>query len=115
MTLKTYSLVNAVERNRRTPDTFEIPSQTERHGLCVGDRVKLGFVWTDRRRTLGAPGAERMWVLITRVGDGVYFGTLDNIPADPFAAVDHGGVVAFAPEHVFGILPTLAACLAKYP
>ena len=91
-----YMLEDGVQRNKQHPDTFYIPSQEERTSLQVGDVAKLVFLY---RESDVICGGERMWVLITKVQDDGYEGTLDNKPF--MADVLHfGEVVRFKPEHV---------------
>lgn len=101
--MKCYGLVDAVDRARRFPHTFEIPPEEEVAALRVGDLVKLGFQWP---RSGGAsripPGAERMWVRVTHAGDG-FVGTLESTPFDPHAAIQRGATVRFSRAHVFDI------------
>lgn len=94
-----YALMNGEERALAHPDTFFIPSRTDRHTLAPGDWVKLGFVPTDE-----AHGPERMWLEVSRKLEGgpyLYEGVLGNSPAY-FApsVIKHGDRVLFSPEHV---------------
>jgi hypothetical protein len=102
MRLLTYTLDNGEERHAAHPDTFEIPDREERHGLRVGDDVKLVFNYDDTRL---AP--ERMWVTVTSVSEGPeYTGALFS---EPLAEMVTGGMlrdrhnVAFRPCHVIDI------------
>lgn len=60
------------------PYTFFMPHAVELAALKPGDGIKATF-----RQTVGDPeySAERMWVLIESIADGVVTGTLDNEPA----------------------------------
>ncbi len=61
-----------------SPYTFFLPHPDELAAVAPGDGIKLVF-----RQLEGAPeySAERMWVLIETVQDGLVTGTLDNQPA----------------------------------
>ncbi len=102
---KHYTMWDAEERNRAHPDTFYIPSETERKTLRAGDFAKVIF-------DVSGYLAERMWVEITGLGDpanGVrYVGKLANEPSkiaahDNSTAVNPlvvGMQVCFEPKHV---------------
>jgi hypothetical protein len=92
----TYDLVDAEERARQHPTTFEIPSVEARRAVRPGDFCKLGFVSAAGR-------TERMWVKVTNAGDAnAYVGTLDN---DPLAIpLRCGELVAFEARHILNIL-----------
>lgn len=88
-----WSLADAVERHRLTPDTFRIPSDEAKAALRAGDRVKV-IVEPDT----GIP--ERVWVTVTAV-DGLV-GTLDSDPAE-LHGLRAGDVVPFELRHVIAI------------
>ncbi len=70
-----YTLDSASETNAEFPDTFPIPSSSERTSLRVGDLVKLLF----RIRTQETTLVERMWVRVEEVlSETEYVGVLDN-------------------------------------
>lgn len=94
-----YVLDNAEERERVSPESFEIPRREVRYALRVGDLVKLLF--KDSETGIG----ERMWVEVTSVGTMdlatgrlPYAGILRNHPGEVDAK--YGDKVKFAPEHV---------------
>jgi hypothetical protein len=67
-------LMSGVERHRRWPDSFWIPSDEEKALITVGTEVKL--MWEDRTGR-----GERMWVEVTSISpDGQLTGTLLNTP-----------------------------------
>jgi len=97
-------LGNGEEYAARSPDTFKIPSRSDRENLAVGDHAKLIF-------QLPEPGSdglngERMWVRVTQVfasGCG-YAGTLANAPT--LLPANLGDPVKFGPEHIIDIIRT---------
>ena len=40
--MQAYRLADGVEKNRQNPDTYEIPSDSDKAALKVGDVAKLG-------------------------------------------------------------------------
>ena len=62
-----YEIVDAEQRNRENPDTFELPSKKRINSINVGDFVKL--IFDDK---------ERMWVKITLRIKDKWKGTLAN-------------------------------------
>jgi hypothetical protein len=68
-----WHLGSGVERNRRHPDSFWIPSDEEKELLEPGVCVKLMFEMKDR-------SGERMWVRVEKVGKKQLVGRLDNEP-----------------------------------
>jgi hypothetical protein len=103
-----WQVASGEARHRATPETFWIPSLTQREGLRRGQAAKLLFeiegqdekgeqdVWT-----------ERMWVLVTeRLQDG-YLGILTNQPAgiEPTDAfyLQERSEIPFRAEHVIDI------------
>lgn len=95
----TYTLMDGVERNKKHPTTFEIPSSAEKQTLKVGEYVKLGFVIDHPDH--GVCG-ERMWVKITKYKAGKGEGTLDNNPMA--VELSHGAVVKFAAKNILDII-----------
>lgn len=93
----TYRLASGVEQHRKTPETFWIPSDSDKAAIKPGDYAKLIF------SVEGNDGpAERMWVLVTaRDGDSIT-GTLDNQPYR--LPLKHGAQIEFGPDHVIQIL-----------
>ncbi|WP_394727574.1 DUF2185 domain-containing protein [Altererythrobacter sp. GH1-8] len=73
-----------------------MPHEAELAALKPGDGVKAIF-----RQTTGETkyDAERMWVLIERIEDGMVFGTLDSDPAD-MPLIEAGMPVAVPLTHV---------------
>lgn len=99
-----WELESAVERHRRAPRTFSIPTAGERANLAVGSLVKLLFLILGRDET-GSPyvQGERMWVVVEEVGDRPrYRGTLESRPRTA-GAIQRGATVWFGPEHVAAV------------
>lgn len=96
-----WGLLDAEAQHLAFPDTFPIPSRTERMALRTGDMVKLVFV-LDPAPASG-PNAERMWVEVrTTHPDGTYDGWLTNKPIVVTSLLP-SAVVAFEARHVAGI------------
>lgn len=98
-----YSLDDAEERNRQSPDTFKIPTRDARDNLEAGHIVKLLFaINVDGDETV-----ERMWVIVERRDGGGYLGRLDNQPAST-DKMPPGMAVRFQARHVIDIHPKRA-------
>lgn len=78
------------------PYTFFMPHPEELGALRPGDGVKAIFTQTEGETKYDA---ERMWVLIERIEDGVVYGTLDNDPSD-MSLIEAGNPVAIPLTHV---------------
>ena len=91
-----------------SPQTFSIPSATERLRLTRGKAVKLIFeVEVEHPDGSLIIEAERMWVIVRDVLPDGFIGILDNKPASFDPADDvylrFGCEVPFAAEHVIDI------------
>lgn len=73
-----YELESAVAANMAHPETFQIPSEEMRTGLCPGDSAKLLFNWINPDGTRQFAPGERMWVLVVRSNNGIYQGVAEN-------------------------------------
>ena len=89
-----FHLESGVEWNREHPDTFWIPSESEKDAVRPGMLVRL--MWNVR----GFPG-ERMWVHVTRVKGDRIEGRLWNYPV--FVGLYSGDRVRFKREHIIDI------------
>jgi uncharacterized protein YegJ (DUF2314 family) len=88
-------LADVVARHAAAPETFRVPSEDAVAALQVGDRVKLVVE--------PATGiAERMWVVVTAVGDEELEGTLASDPAE-LRVLRAGDAVQFERRHVAAI------------
>ena len=80
--------------------TFYKPSRNIIATLAPGNICKLIFSFRSDDPT--HPTAERMWVEIKHIGDGKFYGVLDN---DPMYIKDlqAGNPVEFGPEHIIDL------------
>lgn len=96
-----WGLLDAEAQHDAFPDTFPIPTRSERDVLRTGDMVKLVFV-LDPPPASG-PNAERMWVEVrSALADGTYDGWLTNQPV-VISTLEPSSLVAFEARHVAGI------------
>jgi hypothetical protein len=59
--------MNGIALNKEYPDTFEIPTASEKAEIVPGDNIKVGT------------GGERFWVMVTEiVNRHTIVGTVDN-------------------------------------
>lgn len=81
------------------PYTFYLPCENELLSVAPGDIVKIIF-----ESIPPSPewGAERMWVIVTKVDGDNLTGTLDNEPAD-MPQLKHGDIVQFQRGHIIDI------------
>ena len=79
----------------RSPYTFFMPHPDELAALKPGDGVKAIFTQTEGETKCDA---ERMWVLIERIEDGIAYGTLDSDP-DDMPLIEAGMPVAIPLTH----------------
>jgi hypothetical protein len=92
-----WMLESALSRSETNPNTFLIPSQSERKSLKVGQGVKLIF-WIQGEEEF--PICERMWVLVERrLPDQRYLGHLESSP-ETAGRLIRGQRLVFGPEHV---------------
>lgn len=95
-------IVDAEERHRNSPDTFQIPSKVARNSLLPGDQVKLAFEPADTEEA--GVGGERLWFeVIDVLDDGAYLGVFRNFPV--FFDVDLEEAIEFTPENILDIVP----------
>lgn len=95
--LYTWKIDSGVDRNRKCPDTFPIPTEAEKSAIQPGDLVKVIFDmrWPD-------DWAERMWVKVERVGRRRIKGTLCNTPIG-IPRLDSGDKIVFRRKHIIDI------------
>ena len=90
-----WHLTDGVEWNKKHPDTFWVPDETEKSSIKPGDFVKLMFE--------GHPdGGERMWVEVTSVNGEMLRGTLANQPVI-VGGVNYGSQLRFHASNVIDI------------
>jgi hypothetical protein len=103
-----WELRSAEDESHKHPDTFHIPPQPARCSLQHGDAAKLIFdiEGEDEDGTVIIQG-ERMWVIVSEVGEGYYIGILDDEPALIETGDDvylcFGAEVPFRAEHIIDI------------
>ena len=100
-----WTLVSAEERHARSPETFVIPSRTERESLTAGDGVKLLFdIETRDVGNVIDRGVDRLWVIVKRKTGSLYVGVLDSDPRiSEGLTLRPGTELLFGPEHVSAI------------
>ena len=69
-----WELQDAAKTARQHPYTFYKPSAEAVGNLAIGDHVKL--IFTGEPANPDEPRAERMWVLITSITEGLFNGCL---------------------------------------
>jgi hypothetical protein len=112
-----WTLEDIEEASRINPDTFFIPTESERNDRVVGDVVRLHFVLSNPAP--GDPRAERMWVEIVDIDlpGSRYQGLLMNQP-EYIKNLDAGDPVDFDPGHIARVLvkegdPRWIDCMEK--
>ena len=93
-----FKLIDAIEQNKKTPETFEIPSTFEIMSIHEGDFVQLCFI----EKGLNP---ERIWVEVLGINNGRFTGKVDNVPFH-LKTVRFCDTVFFESRH---ILKTLGA------
>jgi hypothetical protein len=96
-----FVLGNAEERQAERPRSFFIPRRRERERLDIGELAKLLFELVGPEPDM--PGAERMWVEVTRRDATGYVGTLANEPS-VITTIHKGDTLSFGPEHVISVV-----------
>ena len=100
-----WMLVSAEERHAAHPETFQIPSRTDRETLVPGVAAKLLFhIETKEASQVIDSGVDRMWVIVRAVTREGYLGVLDSDPGQSEGLnLREGDVIVFGPEHVAAI------------
>lgn len=88
--------------HRAAPETFIIPSRTEREHCRPGDNVKLIFQLMCPQP--GMPMGERMWVEVVENNNGHYRGLLNNEPV-VVQGIELFDPVEFEAHHIIDIDP----------
>ena len=73
---KTIKLVNALERHKKHPETFEIPSKEELDNLKEGDFVKVIYEFTEEDECIIE--GERFWVEVDTIKGEQLKGKVSN-------------------------------------
>lgn len=100
-----WMLVSAEERQAAYPETFQIPSRTDRETLVPGAAAKLLFhiETKDASRVIDS-GVDRMWVIVRAVTPEGYLGVLDSDPGQSEGLnLREGDILVFGAEHVAAI------------
>jgi len=95
--MNSWKLVDAQQLSDEYPYTFYKPSSVVVSQLIPGNQVKLIFEFSSDDPE--APNAERMWVSITKINGGQFFGNLDNYPAY-IQDLKFGDEVCFDVRHI---------------
>ena len=93
-------MMEGEERQKANPDTFEVPSASEKAGIGVGSFVKVGVILSP---PVGGHEAERIWVKVTARDGEKLRGEFANDPV--LIAAVFGDPVEFSPKNVLSILP----------
>jgi Uncharacterized protein conserved in bacteria (DUF2314) len=93
-----WTLGNGVRQNQEHPDTFWVPTESEKAAIRPGDDVKLMFL-----ERLPSGWGERMWVTVTKVGRRRLVGRLANDPYS-MARLECGDKIRFKRKHVIDII-----------
>jgi Uncharacterized protein conserved in bacteria (DUF2314) len=90
-----WHLSSGVKRNRKYPDSFQIPDEEDRLAVVPGLVVKLMFEMRDG-------WGERMWVNVTAVKRRHLVGTLINLPVG-IPRLTAGDKIKFKRDHIIDI------------
>lgn len=95
-----FKLIDGVERNKKLPNSFILPSDSEKKEIKVGDFVKLGFYLSEN---VGI-NLEHLWLKVINVkGDGTYVGKLDKTPDLVSMYIERGDTLVFRNDEVLDI------------
>jgi hypothetical protein len=108
MDVDSWELESGEQRHADAPDSFWIPTRSERTSLRVGQAAKLLFAIEADDDGQVIVSVERMWVFVREVLDGGdYMGILDNVPGSfdptPDMYLALGVEIPFRAEHVIDI------------
>ena len=96
------SFINAQQRHKENPDTFEVPSNAELEALAPKDFIKIGVRIFDPNSPIEA---ERFWLQITQIRNRVIYAKVDNdLVFTDYHSIADGDELMLAPHHVLAIL-----------
>lgn len=98
--MNNYTLLNGIEVQSQTPNTFIIPNEKEKASLNIGDSVKIGLYPES-----GIGASEKFWVIISEVlQDGAFFGLVDNdLMLTHLHGYKDGDRIVFNKDHILNI------------
>jgi hypothetical protein len=103
-----YRLLDAWERHRAYPDTFDLPDPRAVARLRPGSLAKIGAEFDPAPEATDDAGAERFWTIVTEVeaveGAPLYRGRIDNdLLYTERHGLSYGDVVTFGPRHILDV------------
>ena len=104
-----WRLLSGEERHAANPESFWLPSLSDRQELLRGSAAKLIFEIESVNKETGEveTTTERMWVIVSEKIGETYIGILDNKPATFEQSEDEylcfGAEIPFQAEHVIDI------------
>lgn len=94
--LMNWNMINGVEMNAAHPETFEIPDETDRNNIGIGEHVKIGVQ--------NSECGERFWVQVEhKTDDNRYVGRVNNHLIN-FPEIAFNSELVFGPEHVLTVI-----------
>ncbi len=106
--MKTFQgkLVDGVRQNKKHPETFSIPSRSDKLKIRTGVYVKICFINPDKHKYCSGRMDERMWVMVEKeVSPRKYQGSLHNDPASfQRKVLKYGDKVIFESRHILDII-----------
>lgn len=99
-------MVDGVRQNKKYPETFSIPSRSDKLKIGTGVYVKICFINPDKHKDYPERVDERMWVMVEKeVGPRKYQGRLHNDPVSFRRKVlKYGDKVVFESRHILDII-----------
>lgn len=99
-------MVDGVRQHKKHPETFSIPSRSDKLKIGAGVYVKICFINPDKGKFNPLAIDERMWVLVKKeVGPRKYQGILHNEPVSfERDVLKYGAKVVFESRHILDII-----------
>lgn len=104
-----YTLTNGEDSQKKYPNTFHMPARRERENIAIGTNVKLIFK-ENLIENYDDYISEKMWVTVIEFDNGLYTGTINNIPC-PDTFMQYGDVINFSAKHIVDIEPQYISSL----